>query len=72
MVMNLTDAGLHTSTEHSCHPSHGLTLLSSSRDPFRLGIPRIYLQQTSSITFTKAGNTWLWWGEGLEVAIPKG
>lgn len=47
MIMNLTDAGpvgvLPTLTEYSCHPNHGLTLLSSSRDPFRFGIPRVYL-----------------------------
>lgn len=43
MIMNLTDAGLLTSTEYRCHPSHGLTLLSSSRDPFRFDIPRVYL-----------------------------
>lgn len=41
MIMNLTDAGLPTSTEYSCHPNHGLTLLSSSRD--RFGIQRVYL-----------------------------
>lgn len=56
-IMNLTDAGLLTSTEHSCHPNHGLTLLSSSRDPFRFFIPRFYLYKTSSITSTKVGNT---------------
>lgn len=46
-IMNLTDAGpvrvLPTLTEYSCHPNHGLTLLSSSRDSFRFGIPRVYL-----------------------------
>lgn len=34
--MNLTDAGLPTSTEYSCHPSHGLNLLSSSGTPLGL------------------------------------
>lgn len=34
--MNLTDAGLPTSTEYSCHPSHGLDLLSSSGTPLGL------------------------------------
>lgn len=35
-IMNLTDAGLLTSTDYSCHLSHGLNLLSSSGTPLGL------------------------------------
>lgn len=34
--MNLTDAGLPTSTEYSCHHSRGLNLLTSSETPLGL------------------------------------